>query len=121
MAKIIIDYKKNDHPILVEKLQKRLKVISNGKVIVDTEGAVVVKEKGMNDVIYYPVRDVNMIYLKESDKKTECKYKGKAEYYHLEVDGQKSENSVWRYLKPTLDFIPIKDYVAFAEGTVEVD
>jgi Uncharacterized protein conserved in bacteria len=119
MGDVVIDNRKNDHPIVVEKLDGNVKVFSGGNVIVDTDSAVVLKEKGMEDVIYYPIRDVKMIFLLESDKHTKCPYKGQTDYYHLSVGGKKVENAVWRYLKPTLDFLPIKDYVAFDSKSID--
>ncbi len=119
MGDVVIDYKKNDHTIIVQKLDEKLRVIAKDKVIAETDSAVVVKESGMDDVIYYPVRDVNLTYLLESEKTTKCPYKGRADYYHLSVDGKKTENAVWRYLNPTLDFLPIKDYVAFDPTSID--
>ena len=45
--------------------------------------------------------------------------KGTADYYHLNIDREKTENSVWRYIKPPIDFLPIKEYIAFYENAYD--
>lgn len=69
---------------------------------------------------YFPTRDIEMTYLRESQKSSMCEWKGRASYYDL-IDPRSSSTSphnlasakAWCYHQPTADFELIRDYVAF--------
>lgn len=42
-------------------------------------------------------------YLKKSDTKTGCPYKGEASYYSAVIDGKETKDVVWYYENPTLE------------------
>ena len=50
---------------------------------------------------------------------TECGWKGTANYYSIEVDGQVNKDAAWYDADPKPDAVNIKGYVAFWRG-VEV-
>lgn len=117
MERTVIDYNKNDHKITVKTIEKHIKVSSDGVVIAETDDALMLSEQGHGDTVYIPVRDAKLKYFKESPTKSKCPYKGTADYYSLNINGNEKKDAVWRYIKPSLDFIPIKDYMAFDQNS----
>ena len=83
----------------------------NGEVIAESSETVVVEGNQ-----YFPRHAVREHYLKPSDKHTECPWKGTASYYHVEVDGMRSDDAAWYYPSPKPAASQIKDYIAFWRG-----
>ncbi len=65
---------------------------------------------------YFPPDAINQQYFKTSDTHTSCFWKGKASYYHLDVNGQINQDAAWYYPEPKAKAAHIKDYVAFWKG-----
>ena len=119
LGNLVIDYVKNGHKIVVEKLGKKLKVTKDGAVIADTSEAVVLREDGYGPVYYLPVNDVRSEVLVPTDTKSVCPYKGRASYYSLKLNGKIQADKVWRYSEPKQEFTYIKDFVAFYPDAVD--
>lgn len=62
---------------------------------------------------YFPKEDVNMDYLKHSEHKSICPWKGEASYYHVIVGDQESKNAAWIYIEPKEEAAHIKGHIAF--------
>jgi uncharacterized protein (DUF427 family) len=88
-----------------------MKAIWNGKVIAESKDTVVIEGNH-----YFPVESVKRDYLKQSDTKTVCHWKGTASYHDLEVDGKINHDAVWYYKDPSEQAKVIKDRVAFWKG-----
>lgn len=93
-----------------------VKAIWNGAVIAESDDTVVVEGNH-----YFPRKDVNALYLKDSDLYSVCPWKGRATYHTLEVDGQQNVDAAWSYAAPKTRAMPIKDRVAFWRGVTIVD
>jgi uncharacterized protein (DUF427 family) len=85
-----------------------MKSVFNNTTIAESDDTVVVEGNH-----YFPPQDVATEYLKESAFTTTCPWKGKASYYHVQVNDQVSENAAWYYPAPKEKAAHIKDYVAF--------
>ena len=69
---------------------------------------------------YFPPDSLKMEYLKKKKKTTFCPWKGTANYYTVEVEGQTNPDAAWVYREPKSAANNIKGYVAFWRGvTVE--
>ena len=68
---------------------------------------------------YFPPDKINKEYFKDSDTHSTCFWKGKASYYHVEVNGETNKDAAWYYPEPKSKAENIKDHVAFWKG-VEV-
>lgn len=91
------------------------KAIWNGAVIAESDKPLFVEGN-----LYFPRDSVRSGYLRESETRTICPWKGEASYYHLEVDGDENIDAAWFYPEPTKAARQIKDHVAFWRGvTVE--
>lgn len=62
---------------------------------------------------YLPLTAVDASVLRPSATRTQCPYKGEAEYYSVEVDGTLYEDIVWYYNRPILESALITGLVAF--------
>jgi len=70
--------------------------------------------------VYFPPSALNEAFFKSSAHTTVCGWKGTANYYTIEVDGERNENAAWYYASPKPAASNIKDHVAFWRGvTVE--
>ena len=91
-----------------------MKASWNGAVIADSDDTVVVEGNH-----YFPETAVNRDYLVPSDHTTVCGWKGTANYYSLQVDGETNENAAWYYAEPKDAASEIRGRIAFWRG-VEV-
>ncbi len=87
------------------------KALWGGKVIAESGATVVVEGNH-----YFPPDAVNKQFLKSSSHTSICPWKGTARYYHVEVDGLRSENAAWYYPDPKPAAAEIKDRIAFWKG-----
>ena len=91
-----------------------MQAIWNGEIIAASTDTVVVEGNH-----YFPVDSVNMAFMKPSDTRTSCPWKGEASYYSIEVDGQLNIDAAWYYPQPKEAASNIQGRVAFWKG-VEV-
>lgn len=87
----------------------------NGTVIAESDQTVMVEGNH-----YFPAESVKGEFLKPSELKTMCGWKGEASYCHVEAEGKTAENAAFTYADPKPEASHIKGYVAFWNG-VEVD
>lgn len=100
-------------PPRVQKSNKRVRIIFNGKTIVDTTDAYRVLETSHPPSYYIPQKDIKMEYFTKTSRRTVCEWKGAASYWTIEVDNKKVDNTAWMYPTPNQDFEDIKDHLAF--------
>ncbi|NHT78983.1 DUF427 domain-containing protein [Rhizobiaceae bacterium CRRU44] len=88
-----------------------MKATWNGAIIAESDDTVIVEGNH-----YFPIGSVKNEYLRSSQNKSSCPWKGQASYYTLEVDGQKNADAAWFYAEPKPAANEIKDRVAFWKG-----
>lgn len=88
-----------------------MKAIWNGKIIAESTDTVQIEGNH-----YFPADSVNKDYLKPSDTKTSCFWKGKASYHHIEVNGKINPDAAWYYEHPKEAAAIIKNRIAFWRG-----
>jgi uncharacterized protein (DUF427 family) len=110
-----------DYPLppKVEDFPKPIKILFDGKVIVDSLDSKRVLEKGHPPVYYLPMQDINSKLLKPASRRTWCEWKGQAKYFDVVVGNQISRNAAWFYPDPTPEFVEIAGYVAFYADKME--
>ena len=86
-----------------------IKAIWNDVVLAESSDTVIVDRRH-----YFKLEDVKIEYLKESEKKTVCEWKGEASYYNLLVNGKNNIDAVWYYANPTEKAMNIKGRIAFS-------
>jgi len=65
---------------------------------------------------YFPIESVNRALLEPSATTSICPWKGTANYYSLNVNGEKNPDAVWYYAEPKDAAKQIKGRVAFWKG-----
>ena len=88
------------HPITIAPNPKRVRVVFNGRVVVDTTRALTLKEATLRPVQYVPREDADMTVFERTAHASHCPFKGDAAYFSLKVDGRTAENAVWTYETP---------------------
>ena len=88
-----------------------MKATWNGVTIAESSDTVVVEGNH-----YFPVQSVRRDFLKDSATTTVCPWKGTANYYHVEVNGERNADAAWYYSAPSDAARQIKDHVAFWRG-----
>ena len=91
-----------------------MKAIWNGQVVAQSDDTVVVEGNH-----YFPLSSVTDGVLVDSPTTSTCPWKGLANYYSLQVDGETNPDAVWTYRAPKEAAAEIKGRVAFWKG-VEV-
>jgi uncharacterized protein (DUF427 family) len=86
-----------DHALYLEESPKRVRVMFNGETVADSRKAKLLHEAGLLPVYYFPMEDVRMDLLEETDHTTHCPFKGDASYWSVRVGARVAENAVWGY------------------------
>jgi len=87
------------------------KAVFNNTVIADFDDIILLEGNH-----YFPPESVNMQYLRPSETRTECHWKGVAVYFDVVVDKMVIRDAAWSYSEPLTAAMAIKDHVAFGEG-----
>jgi uncharacterized protein (DUF427 family) len=90
------------------------KALWNGKIIAESSNTVEVEGNQ-----YFPLSDVVDGVLTDSERTSVCHWKGTANYYHVNIDGEVNSDAAWTYREPSEAASQIRDHVAFWHG-VEV-
>ena len=106
-------------PPAMEQTNKLLKVEFNDHVIAETQKGLRILETSQPPAYYFPPGDVQMDLLERAGGFSICEWKGNAHYYHIIVDGKKSEKAAWSYREPHKKYQALKDYIAFYPGRVD--
>ena len=77
-------------------------------------------ETGLPCRFYLPLTSINPALLRPSQTRTQCPYKGEAEYYSVEVDGKLYEDVVWFYNRPTLECGTIVGLACFYNEKIDI-
>lgn len=87
----------------------------NGTVLAESD-----RTETVEGIHYFPPDSLKRQYFTESDTTTVCGWKGTANYYNIDVDGQVNQDAAWYYSSPKPEAAKIAGYVAFWKGvTVE--
>jgi uncharacterized protein (DUF427 family) len=102
-----------DHPITISPANGKVRVTVSGTIVAESQGALLLEEKGYPPVYYLPSNDTDMSLLVRTTHYTYCPYKGDCTYYSIPIGGTKSEYAVWTYEKPYEAVASIREYLGF--------
>jgi uncharacterized protein (DUF427 family) len=100
---------------------RHVKVSLNGEVVAETDRPQILFETGLPPRYYIPPEDVRKDVLVESEKSTQCPYKGTASYHSVEVGGGTVEDLVWHYPEPIAAVEGIRDHLCFYNEKVDLE
>ena len=72
-----------------------MKAVWNNTVIAESNATVVVEGNH-----YFPLASVNQSYCQPSENTTSCFWKGTANYFTLDVDGEQNKDAAFYYAEP---------------------
>jgi uncharacterized protein (DUF427 family) len=101
------------HTLYFEDSPRRVRVMFGGETIADSKRTKLLHETNHLPVYYFPVEDVRMELLEESEHTTSCPFKGEASYWSVRVGEKVAENAVWGYPEPIDSSPPLSGYLAF--------
>jgi uncharacterized protein (DUF427 family) len=101
------------HTLYLEDSPRRVRVMLGGETVADSRRVKLLHETGHLPVYYFPMEDVRMDLLEESDHTTYCPFKGEASYWSVRVGNRVAENAVWSYPEPIDSAPPLAGYLAF--------
>jgi uncharacterized protein (DUF427 family) len=93
-----------------------IEAIWNDQVIAHSDDTVVVEGNH-----YFPREDVDPSVLVPSDTTSVCPWKGTAQYYTIECDGERNADAAWYYPEPKPEAENIRDRIAFWRGVEIID
>ncbi|MET8572157.1 DUF427 domain-containing protein [Streptomyces sp. NPDC004783] len=102
------------HRITVEPSDRHVRVVRDGRVLAESDGALVLRETGCPDRYYIPPGDVRLDLLAPSGTHTHCPFKGDASYWSL----PDAKDLVWAYPDPKPEVAQIKDHLCFYDVEV---
>ncbi len=87
------------------------KAIWNGQIVAQSDATIEVEGNH-----YFPPESVDARYLRPSNARTVCPWKGTAIYYDVVVDDKVAPGAAWCYEEPKPAASAITGYVAFWRG-----
>jgi uncharacterized protein (DUF427 family) len=88
-----------------------MKAMWNGAVLAESDRTVVVEGNH-----YFPPDSIHKEYFRPSTTQTVCGWKGTANYYTIEVNGQQNPDAAWYYPSPKPAAAQIAGHIAFWRG-----
>ena len=93
-----------------------MKAIWNVEVIAESETTTLVEGNH-----YFPEDSIKKEFFKDSDLTSVCHWKGTANYYSIEVNGETNKDAAWYYADPKQLAEGVRGKVAFWRGVQIVD
>ena len=88
-----------------------MKAIWNEQIIAESDDTVVVEGNH-----YFPRASLQDEFIRASEHSSYCPWKGTANYYHLDINGETNADAIWYYIEPYEKASHIRDRVAFWHG-----
>lgn len=88
-----------------------MRAVWNGHVVAESDDIVTVEGNA-----YFPAGSVRREFMRPSEHRTHCPWKGEASYYSLDVDGRINQDSAWYYPDPKPAAAAVRNRVAFWKG-----
>ncbi|KAH7393238.1 hypothetical protein BKA64DRAFT_724394 [Cadophora sp. MPI-SDFR-AT-0126] len=99
---------------------RSIRVAIDGVTLAETPSPLFLLETDHRTRHYLPPTCVNWEFLRKSHTETYCPYKGKANYYHVTVNGKDYRDLVWYYKNPTTESSQIAGYLCFYNEKVDI-
>jgi uncharacterized protein (DUF427 family) len=96
-----------------EDSHRRVRVVFADVTVADSKHVMLLHEFGRLPVFYFPLDDVRMDLMEESEYRTHSPLKGEASYGTLRVGDRIAEHAAWSYFQPLPEGPQLKGYVAF--------
>jgi len=116
----IIGHPRNPyHRIDTIRSNRHVRIEVDGVTVAESERPVLLFETGLPTRYYIPKDDVK-VDITPTETHTICPYKGTADYWSFDVNGETHKDLVWGYHAPFNEALKIQDLVAFYDEKVDV-
>jgi len=88
------------HTITVSPAGRHVEISLNGVRLAESDRAMRLRETGLQDRYYLPPEDVRTEYLRPTETRTTCPFKGEASYWSVDLGGDVHQDLVWSYQDP---------------------
>lgn len=109
------------HPIVIEPLDRHVRITFDGSVIAETDSALTLFEADLPPAIYIPRADVDLARTVRAEMTTVCPYKGIASYFDLVGSTRTARGAAWSYENPKPRALAIREMLSFYPGRVEIE
>ncbi len=97
-----------------------VRVEIDGVTVAESASPRILFETGLPPRYYLPLSDLRMDLLRPSATESHCPYKGMANYWSVEVNGQLHEDAVWIYRAPLPESQKVAGLAAFYNEHVDL-
>lgn len=97
-----------------------VRITIDGHAVASAAHSTHLLETGLPTRYYLPPTSVDPALLRPSKTRTQCPYKGEAEYYGVELAGTLHEDVVWFYRTPTRESAMVAGLLCFYNERVDV-
>jgi uncharacterized protein (DUF427 family) len=108
------------HRVDALRSSRHVQVSLDGVPLADTRRPVALFETGMPARWYIPRADVALEHLTDSPTRTQCPYKGVAEYYSVTAGEHTIPDLAWTYTFPVVECRRIAQHVCFFSERVDI-
>ena len=96
-------------------------MLIDGGLVVETEDALVLRERGLAPRYYLPAGDVREEMLRPSAKRTFCRHKGAASYRSVVTSRGEHRDVAWLYERPKPKLEAIAGRLCFYDERVNLE
>ncbi|KAL1302030.1 hypothetical protein AAFC00_002479 [Neodothiora populina] len=97
-----------------------IKVSISGRIVAETSTSMHLYETGLPVRFYMPLTAIDVSVLRPSKTRTQCPYKGEAEYYNVVISGVEYKDVVWFYNRPTIECSAVAGMCCFYNEKVDI-
>jgi uncharacterized protein (DUF427 family) len=97
-----------------------IKVALDGVTLAESVNPLFLFETSLRPRYYLPPTSVKWEYLTKSDTETYCPYKGKANYYNVNINGKEYKDLVWYYVYPIAESVLVAGHFCFYNEKVDI-
>lgn len=109
------------HRCDVHSSSRHVVVRQDEEIVAESNQPQILFETSLPPRYYLPPEDVRTDLLDKSDYVTQCPYKGDAQHWHLETNGNTVEDAVWSLPDPIGETKKVADHFCFYPNKVQVE
>lgn len=99
---------------------RSIEIRVDGESVAKSAYSIHLLETSLPTRYYIPLGAIDQSVLRKSESLTACPYKGDAQWYHIEVNGEKHDDLAWYYRIPTHECTAIAGLVSFFNEKVDI-
>ena len=87
---------------------------AGGAVLGETKTAMELYEGDSKPVLYFPKKDLAMVFFERTEHETICPHKGSMGYYSIVTKSKTLKNIAWEFIVPRPEVMDLLNYISFA-------